>query len=119
MVLVIFVGLNRLRRQRDFLCQFALVWCCALSRFRPVFEVPVACDFGFGRDSFLVSSFLPFSTVVEDLFRDLVCALLFLTRPCENICIKLLYFIEVYCVCFVVQSFAYILEICLCFLCGL
>ena len=80
----------------------------------------MACDFCFSLDPLLVSAFLPFSAVIEDLFRDLVCALrIFLTYPFENISVKLVYFIEVYCVCFVVQSFAYILEICLCFLGGL
>ena len=88
---------------------FARVRCCALSRFRPELEVPVACDFRFGRDSLFVSSFLPLSTVVEDFFRDLVCALRFSTYPFKNVSIKLMYFIEIYRVCFVVQGFAYIL----------
>ena len=120
MVLVVIAGFVRLCRQRDLLCPCARVWCCALPRFRTVLEVPVACDFCFSLDPLLVSAFLPFSAVIEDLFRDLVCALrIFLTYPFENIGVKLVYFIEVYCVCFVVQSFAYILGICLCFLCGL
>ena len=119
-VLVVIAGFVRLCRQRDPLCLCARVWCCAFQRFRTVLEVPVACDFCFSLDPLLVSAFLPFSAVIEDLFRDLVCALrIFLTYPFENISVKLVYFIEVYCVCFVVQSFAYILGICLCFLCGL
>ena len=120
-VLVIIVGLVSLCRQRDFVaqicratltrdCHFARVGCCALSRFRPEFEVPVACDFRSCRDFLFVSSFLSLSTVVEDLFRDLVCALRLLTYPFKNIGIKLVYFVEcVYCVCLVVQGFVYIL----------
>ena len=80
MVLVVIAGFVRLCRQRDPLCLCARVWCCAFPRFRTVLEVPVACDFCFSRDPLLVSAFLPFSAVIEDLFRDLVCALrIFLT----------------------------------------
>ena len=111
MVLVVFAGLVRLCRQRDLLCPFARLWCCALPRFRTVLEVPVACDFCFSRDPLFVSAFLPFSAVIEDLFRDLVCALrIFLTYPFKNISIKLVDFVElVYRICLcMIQGLAYI-----------
>ena len=81
----------------------------------------MACDLCFRLGLLLVSAFLPFSAVVKDLFRDLVCALRPLTYPIKNVSINFVYCIEiVYRVCFfIVQSFAYILSILLGFVDGL
>ena len=71
----------------------------------------MACDFCLSWDLLFVSALLPFSAVIEDLFRDLVCALrILLTYPFKNICIKLVDFIKlVYCVCLcMIQGLVYI-----------
>ena len=83
--------------------------------------MPVACDFRLGWNLLCVPVRLPFSAVIEDLFRDLVCALrILLTYPFKNLSIKLVYFVElVYCICFLVQGFAYIFRVCVGFFAGL
>ena len=71
----------------------------------------MACDFGFWWDLLFVPALLPFPAVVEDLFRDLVCALrVCVTCPFKNICIKLVDFVELVYRIFLcmVQGLAYI-----------